>query len=636
MVSNIIDLTGASSNDNNVRNTKKKNVVNLTGNRSPRTRRRNRTPSPTLGAGPSRRYRSRSRSSNVRVVANRPAPSVGGSGRRWGVVDRAASPGRGAGPSRQYRSRSRSRSSNVRVVANRQAANAGWPRVQFGALRLKPHQVAVSRLLRNPTIGGALLYFKVGSGKTLAAIAAAENLARSEGRWRRVVVILPASLRSNFQKELLAAQPSRPDLFEVLSFHKVHGMTREQRATLGRDAMLVVDEVQALRNPNNKDGRRTMLDSVFEVSQTAHKRLLLSGTPVINYPYEIGSALALAEPSLATQVLKTWEIQNGVPIKSHPQFVGLFGRTAQQHPEILNGMLRCRVLFYAPSATNAAAYYPRVSEAWVDVPLSGDQLDRHVELALQIKAELMANLVRMLANPADVRNDDDDDALPRSVKFLTGPRMANLAVRGTHAKIDRAVQAITQEVARGGKCLAFSFYLRSCLRIMEQQLRRANVDVVVFDGEQPEAKRAEAVAKYNRGDIPVLLLSSAGREGLDLKDTTQIHIMEPQWNEGTVQQMIGRGVRYKSHANTSTAVRIFRYCATMPSREHVREVLRRFRIPPAEHERLLNSNYLLQYSADQFLKRLSEAKYIPTKTFLARLEQIARANERQCLGAPVR
>ena len=43
------------------------------------------------------------------------------------------------------------------------------------------------------------------------------------------------------------------------------------------------------------------------------------------------------------------------------------------------------------------------------------------------------------------------------------------------------------------------------------------------------------------------MITSAGAEGLDLKNIRQIHIMEPYWNEVRVKQVIGRGVRNNSH-----------------------------------------------------------------------------------------
>jgi NAD(P)-dependent dehydrogenase (short-subunit alcohol dehydrogenase family) len=44
-----------------------------------------------------------------------------------------------------------------------------------------------------------------------------------------------------------------------------------------------------------------------------------------------------------------------------------------------------------------------------------------------------------------------------------------------------------------------------------------------------------------------LLITSAGSESLDLKNTRFIHIMEPHWNESKISQIIGRAIRYDSH-----------------------------------------------------------------------------------------
>ena len=45
----------------------------------------------------------------------------------------------------------------------------------------------------------------------------------------------------------------------------------------------------------------------------------------------------------------------------------------------------------------------------------------------------------------------------------------------------------------------------------------------------------------------VVLVSSAGAEGLNLYNTRQVHIMEPHWHEVRIVQMIGRAVRLCSH-----------------------------------------------------------------------------------------
>jgi hypothetical protein len=49
------------------------------------------------------------------------------------------------------------------------------------------------------------------------------------------------------------------------------------------------------------------------------------------------------------------------------------------------------------------------------------------------------------------------------------------------------------------------------------------------------------------GVIDLLLVSSVGAEGLDLKNIRHVHCLEPYWTWGRIAQVISRGVRNDSH-----------------------------------------------------------------------------------------
>ena len=91
-----------------------------------------------------------------------------------------------------------------------------------------------------------------------------------------------------------------------------------------------------------------------------------------------------------------------------------------------------------------------------------------------------------------------------------------------------------------------------------------------------------------------MLLSSSGGEGLDLKNTRQIHIMEPHWNTSKIDQVIGRGIRYKSHESLPVAKRnvTVYYWISLPHQDH------------------------RQLGADEYLYQLSEKKEEEKQEFL--------------------
>ena len=75
----------------------------------------------------------------------------------------------------------------------------------------------------------------------------------------------------------------------------------------------------------------------------------------------------------------------------------------------------------------------------------------------------------------------------------------------------------------------------------------------IFSGDQSLEEKADILSRLNKDEnkhgelISILLISKSGTEGLDLKNVRSIHIIEPFWNFSVIQQVIARGVRYKSH-----------------------------------------------------------------------------------------
>lgn len=77
----------------------------------------------------------------------------------------------------------------------------------------------------------------------------------------------------------------------------------------------------------------------------------------------------------------------------------------------------------------------------------------------------------------------------------------------------------------------------------------------IISGNIPVETRTEIQNMFNDarningGIIDLLIISSTGAEGLDLKNVRHIHIMEPYWNYARIKQIIARGVRANSHIN---------------------------------------------------------------------------------------
>lgn len=85
-----------------------------------------------------------------------------------------------------------------------------------------------------------------------------------------------------------------------------------------------------------------------------------------------------------------------------------------------------------------------------------------------------------------------------------------------------------------------------------------------IDRETREKNKKIFNSKENKlGEIvKIIMISPAGAEGINLNNCRQVHVMEPYWNEGRIEQVIGRAIRQCQHrdlAMKERTVDVFRY-----------------------------------------------------------------------------
>lgn len=165
----------------------------------------------------------------------------------------------------------RLRAARARIAETMSACAA--PSV-LGSIRLRPHQrLAVTRVTRTlARDGGCLLADDVGRGKTYVALAIARQ-------WERPLVVVPASLRSTWQRAMeRACVPCSIVTHEALSRGAVPAFEPDG---------VIVDESHRFRSPEAK--RHAALARVAAFAPI----LLLSATPLQNGTRDLAAQLAL-------------------------------------------------------------------------------------------------------------------------------------------------------------------------------------------------------------------------------------------------------------------------------------------------------------------------------------------------------
>jgi len=158
--------------------------------------------------------------------------------------------------------------------------------------------------------------------------------------------------------------------------------------------------------------------------------------------------------------------------------------------------------------------------------------------------------------------------------------------------------------------LVYSNYLDSGLIPLAKRLKDEKINYGLFTGEISKKEKDNLVKKYNAGKLKALLVSSSGGEGLDLKNTGAVHIMEPHWNDPKLEQVIGRAIRYKSHSKAKDKnVEVYRYTSKFPKQSSgILEDLRLTSTPD-------------RVSADEYLYNLSDKKKKLNDKFLKILQE---------------
>lgn len=386
-----------------------------------------------------------------------------------------------------------------------------------------------------------LVYHGLGSGKSLSAIAAAEAAQKVHGGNYGVVV--PASLRGNFQKELAKFAPgSNP---EILSYS---GLALGKKFQSQPDT-LVMDEAQRLRNPESAASR-----AARDAAQKAKRLVLLSGTPITNAPSDMANLISM----LANKELTPKQFEERyVGYKS--KFPGILPwlRGAQwgevpyvKNEKELRTLLEGRV-DYHPSKTPEGV---DVQEEVIKTPLSKAQQ----KIQKAIRTKVPPGFLWKLDKEFPMSREE----LAKMNSFLNGLRQVSLSTQSFRAdrdplkafdqsgKLQTAMSNLQKalESDERKKALIYSNFVESGVNPYAAALERAGIPHGVFHGGISPEARQKALKDYNEGRLRALLIGPAGAEGISTKGTNLIQLLDPHWNEARTQQARGRGLRFDSHA----------------------------------------------------------------------------------------
>lgn len=429
---------------------------------------------------------------------------------------------------------------------------------------LREHQTRVSKKVgRGQSV---LAAHSMGSGKTLTSLDAA-RAALEKSKDGRALFVVPAPLRNNLSKEMDKHKIDKAirdridvDTYEGATNHK------DRYLKQGYDFM-VMDEAHRLRNLGLRSS------AVREIANSAKQRLLLTGTPIYNQRSDIAKVIntTAGKDVMPEDPRKFDETFISKKTVKPGVLMRILGVTPGEKLSVKNKALLRRIGKDYMDRFNAIEEmkqeFPDRTDELIHVDMSKDQLRAYQyaegTIPLPLRLKIRMNL------PLDKKEAQNLNAFSSAIRQISNTNGGFTTSKPSSPKIDRIVSDFEGMMRDNPnhKGIIYSNYLGSGLEEAHRQLKEKGVPTVMFTGETTEAERKQAVQDYNAGKVKAILLSSAGSEGLDLQGTRSFQGMEPHFNNEKINQVIGRGIRYKSHAHLpeeERKVRVMRYAATKP------------------------------------------------------------------------
>lgn len=463
--------------------------------------------------------------------------------------------------------------------------------------QLQLPQQFVSQFLNPETpYKGVLVYHRIGAGKTCTAVRVGEVFKKS----KKIVVVLPASLKGNFRnelrslcagdayitnterKELSKLHPSDDKYKEIIkktderinkyysiySYNKFIEYAKDNKIKL-KKSLLIIDEIQ---NMVSEEGTYyTELYDLIKKSPPELRIVLLSATPMFDKPFEIGLTINLLRPEKEFPSSSTDFDRKFISTRKDKNNNY---KLSMKNIDLFKNIIKGYVSYYR----GAPPYvFPEMKIRYVKCDMSDFQYSSYkavlrneqTELNLKLKRQVNKDLnvgklpnnffigTRYVSNIVFPNKKVGDEGF----KSLTNHQILNNLDKFS-TKFDKIINKIK---SASGKIFIYSGFkeyagLKSLVRVLEAYGYKNYSDFgegvkrfAIWSGDENINYKEEIKSVFNLkqnlngSKLKIILGSSSIKEGVSFSGVRQVHILEPYWNLPRLEQVIGRASRFCSH-----------------------------------------------------------------------------------------
>ena len=406
------------------------------------------------------------------------------------------------------------------------------PQITPKGTKLFPFQkTGVAAIIKHPNL---LLADEMGLGKTIQVIAAI-NYLYAKAKAPKILILCPASLKENWFAELkrwlllkLKVSITTPKEFKLTNINIInYDIIGKWRPKFPKKwDMIVIDECHYLKNSDAIRTQRVYGRRGVQEPIAADRKLLLSGTPVLNYPLEIYTALHYLHPD-KFQNERDFKRKFCIPKPIHiPMFRRRFGQpsirfswTGARATDELQKLLKEHIMLRRTKAEVLTQLPPKIKQIIELDPTN----------ALPYIKEERALLASLLKKHK-LKSFTEVKKLFQNIRLKGVESISALRRKTALLKVPAAVAYINTLLTTVPKVVVFAHHKDAIAKLHAVFSERS----VVITGATPAHKRQENIDRFqNDSRIKVFIGSIlASGVGMTLTAAPVAVFLEMDWSPG--------------------------------------------------------------------------------------------------------
>jgi hypothetical protein len=481
-------------------------------------------------------------------------------------------------------------------------------------IELKEHQIKFLVHFFFSGLQAALLFHGTGTGKTFTAVATSYFFLKLKPNGK-VIFISPPSLIENFLRSMhYYGLDIRDNRYLFMSYEKAinyYKKRTEQTVNDISNTLILIDEAHYLRTKiETKEDKGIIYPTQnmrgFYINKLTRlsiygKVILMTATPFINKIYDIENLMATINYVDPVDENTFYQITTSISstIDYFKYKISHFEIPSAENPNDLK--YPRRVQTFVPlklTGDDAKAYNDMINNSGTSETINNLDIDPLVKKQYSNIAKADVKVKKAFYNAArDISITIGGLKMEHLEKTIKGWKRTgkfiiySIFTGMSKPRKERMVNEETGEVVYFEKNKGYGRMSggseeeekakKGIRYIIEQIYKIPNIKIYKITGDESLTQRKDALRDYNYDrfdennniiveNIKVLIISDAGTEGLDCKNTEGIFLMEPLWNESRSEQAIARAIRFQSHQqlkNEWRYVNVYRYVVCTQEQE---------------------------------------------------------------------